>query len=162
MWVRDWLKVKSACTSEQYQQMITYGIQWNEYSMAVSLVWPMPLTFHLGFVHSMQDVALHQCLPLSSVCSLSSVVALDPTFSSPFLFEQFSVCQSFIERPCLVAIGHCWQDTLVHYLFFWVKWEVVYLGVFPWFFLPKQLQAALILAYIVCVWPMPRNSNFCN
>ena len=27
-----------------------------------------PFTFHLGFVHPLQDVALHQCLPLSSVC----------------------------------------------------------------------------------------------
>ena len=26
------------------------------------------LHFHLGFVHPLQDVALHQCLPLSSVC----------------------------------------------------------------------------------------------
>ena len=26
------------------------------------------LIFHLGFVHPLQDVALHQCLPLSSVC----------------------------------------------------------------------------------------------
>ena len=25
-------------------------------------------TFHLGFVHPLQDVAFHQCLPLSSVC----------------------------------------------------------------------------------------------
>ena len=25
-------------------------------------------TFHLGFVHPLQDVTLHQCLPLSSVC----------------------------------------------------------------------------------------------
>ena len=25
-------------------------------------------TFHLGLVHPLQDVALHQCLPLSSVC----------------------------------------------------------------------------------------------
>ena len=25
-------------------------------------------TFHLGCVHPLQDVALHQCLPLSSVC----------------------------------------------------------------------------------------------
>ena len=25
-------------------------------------------TFHLGFVHPLQDVALHQCLPLTSVC----------------------------------------------------------------------------------------------
>ena len=26
------------------------------------------ITFHLGLVHPLQDVALHQCLPLSSVC----------------------------------------------------------------------------------------------
>ena len=25
-------------------------------------------SFHLGFIHPLQDVALHQCLPLSSVC----------------------------------------------------------------------------------------------
>ena len=25
-------------------------------------------TFYLGFIHPLQDVALHQCLPLSSVC----------------------------------------------------------------------------------------------
>ena len=29
---------------------------------------PFTFTFHLGFVHPLQDVALHQCLPLSSVC----------------------------------------------------------------------------------------------
>ena len=27
-----------------------------------------PFTFQLGFVHPLQDVSLHQCLPLSSVC----------------------------------------------------------------------------------------------
>ena len=27
-----------------------------------------PFVFHLGFVHPLQDVALHQCLPSSSVC----------------------------------------------------------------------------------------------
>ena len=31
-------------------------------------------TFHIGFVHPLQDVALHQCLPLSSVAFLSQVV----------------------------------------------------------------------------------------
>ena len=30
-----------------------------------------PFTFHLGFVHPPQDVALHQCLPLFSVCCFS-------------------------------------------------------------------------------------------
>ena len=28
------------------------------------------LRLRLGFVHPLQDVALHQCLPLSSVCCL--------------------------------------------------------------------------------------------
>ena len=28
----------------------------------------LPFTFHLGFVHPLQDVALHKCLPLYSVC----------------------------------------------------------------------------------------------
>ena len=120
-------------------------------------------TFHLGFVHPLQDVVLHQCLPLSSVCCFpdpgyvvlpssawssswslpspwlplsaalsppvvlhscymtspfpllfqcvfydvnylcsfpdflaSYLVALQPTFSSPLLFEQFSVCLSIV------------------------------------------------------------------
>ena len=33
-----------------------------------------PFTFHLGFVHPLQDVALHQCHPLSSVAFLIQVV----------------------------------------------------------------------------------------
>ena len=48
---------------------------------------------------------------------VSYLVALDLTLSSPLLFELFSVCQLFIESPCLAVIGHCWQDTLVKYLF---------------------------------------------
>ena len=34
----------------------------------VTLLTFSPFTFHLGFVHPLQVVALHQCLPLSSVC----------------------------------------------------------------------------------------------
>ena len=37
------------------------------------LVWPsLHLHLHLGFVHPLQDVALHQCLPLSSVCCFTN------------------------------------------------------------------------------------------
>ena len=80
---------------------------------------------------------------------VSYLVALDSTFSSPLLFERLSVCQLFIERPCLAAIGHCWQDTLVHYLFLsemgsCLSWSISVF--FCFFFSPKQLQAALILA----------------
>ena len=43
-------------------------------------------TFHflLGFVHPLQDVALHQCLPLSSVCCF-------PVSSGPLCFENILI-----------------------------------------------------------------------
>ena len=41
-------------------------------------------TFHLGFVHPLQDVALHQCLPLSSVCRFPV---------SPFTWALFIHCR---------------------------------------------------------------------
>ena len=50
-----------------------------------------------------------------SICSLSG--------------SQF-VCQLFIETPCLTAIGRCWQDTLVHYLFLEWKGELSVLEYF--------------------------------
>ena len=65
---------------------------------------------------------------------VSYLVALDPTFSSPLLFEQFSVCQLFIERPCLAAIGHCWQDTLAHCLVFEWNGELSIMEYFLFFF----------------------------
>ena len=37
---------------------------------------------------------------------------------SSSLSDSKSVCLLFIERPCLAAIGHFWQDTLVHNFFF--------------------------------------------
>ena len=37
--------------------------------VSTSLLPPLsPFTFHLGFVHPLQDVTLNQCLPLPSVC----------------------------------------------------------------------------------------------
>ena len=47
-------------------------------------------TFHLGFVHPLQDVALHQCLPLSS----------DFCFPDPGgSFLVFSTCHLLLGRP---------------------------------------------------------------
>ena len=46
---------------------------------------------------------------------VSYLVALDLAFYSPLLFERFSICQVFIERPCLATIVDCWQNTLVQY-----------------------------------------------
>ena len=128
--------------------------------------WYLLFIFHLGFALPLQDVALHQCLPLSSIAFLFQVV---PSFLAMFsyhlllghpldlfpllgchtvqclvhllsfnlaiclapfhfCFSVYSVmsvtfvlvffpialrvvlfvCQLFIERQCLVAIGHVW------------------------------------------------------
>ena len=45
--------------------------------------------FHLGFVHPLHDVALHQCLPLSSVAFLIQVV---PSF--------------LVKSSCHLLLGH--------------------------------------------------------
>ena len=55
--------------------------------------------------------------------------ALNLTFSCPLLFKQFLVCQLFIKWPCLGAIGRV--------LGFGVKWGVVHLEVFLFFFFSK-------------------------
>ena len=89
---------------------------------------------------------------------VSYLVALDPTFSFPLLFEHFSVCLSFVYLetmfgshrslltrhigPLLVfldEVGSClsWSISLFFLLFF-----------FFFFFFSKQLHAALVLAYI--------------
>ena len=113
------------------------------------------LSFILAIIMSGWSPLLLQCVVynvnyLCSFCwSLSMVpflVALDFTFSSPLLFERFSVCLSIVY----------WETTfdslrslLVRHtgplLVFWVIWGVVCLGLFPSFF-SKQLHTALILA----------------
>ena len=56
----------------------------------------------------------------SDFCAWYLIVALDKAFPlhCSLSGSQF-VCQLFIERPCLAAIGLCWQETLVHYFFFY-------------------------------------------
>ena len=77
-------------------------------------------TFHLGFVHQLQDVALHQCLPLSSGCCfpvspLTSALSIHcmnvalyqclPLSSVAFLFQVvpsflvMSSCHLLLGRP---------------------------------------------------------------
>ena len=50
-----------------------------------------PFTFHLRFAHPLQDVALHHCLPLSSVC------CFPVSGGSPFL--ALSSCHFLHGRP---------------------------------------------------------------
>ena len=51
--------------------------------------------------------------------------------SPPLLFDQFLVvCQLFIKRPCFAATGHCWEDTLVHYLYFGWYGDLAFLKYF--------------------------------
>ena len=76
------------------------------------------------------------------------LVALDLTFSSTLLFEQFSVCQLFGSHRSLL-VRHTGP-----LIVFWVIWGVVYLEYFLIFF-PKQLHSALILPYI-------SSFEFCN
>ena len=69
-------------------------------------------TSHLGLVHPLQDVALHQCLPLSSVCCfLFQVVLTFPVMSS---------CQLVLGRPLdLFPLLGCHSvQRLVHLLSF--------------------------------------------
>ena len=58
-------------------------------------------TFYLGFVHPLQAVALHQCLPLSSVCCFpvpgGSPPPLPPPPLTPFLV--MSSCHLLLGRP---------------------------------------------------------------
>ena len=88
---------------------------WSTYYPSFLLhVWP------ISFFVSVCILKCQLSLFFSWSLSIASrLVALDLTFSSPLLFERFSVCFSIvIERPCFAAVGHCWQDTGVHYLFF--------------------------------------------
>ena len=67
---------------------------------------------HLGFVHPLQDVALHQCLPSSSVCCLPNPVV--PSFSV------MSSCHLLLGRPLdLFPLLGCHSvHRLVHLLSF--------------------------------------------
>ena len=80
------------------------------------------------------------------------LVAIDPTFFFPLLFERFSVCLSFVYLETMFS-SH--RSLLARHvgplLVFEVKRGDVYLGVCPcffFFFFPKQLHDAVILAYI--------------
>ena len=65
---------------------------------------PFPLLFHCVFYNVISFVIFL----IYEHGVYYHLVALDLTFSSPLLFGQFSiVCQLFIERQCLAAIGHC-------------------------------------------------------
>ena len=68
-------------------------------------------TFHLGFVHPLQDVALHQCLPLSSVACLFQAV---PSFLA------VSSCHLLLGCPLdLFPLLGCFpMQCLVHLLSF--------------------------------------------
>ena len=74
-------------------------------------------TFHLGFVHPLQDGVLHQCLPLSSVCC-----CLDPGGSLlPRYVVPPSVCPVVlsISPPSLVAtLCSVWSTCCLSFLLY--------------------------------------------
>ena len=78
-----------------------------------------PFTCHLGFVHPLQDVALHQCLPLSSVAFLfqlsprlcPSTTGCSPPSVSSIVFCLLLSCFTFhlgcVRPPQDVALHQC-------------------------------------------------------
>ena len=127
------------------------------FCMAVLLISSVPLVatlcqrlLHLlSFILAICPSHLHFCFSVYSVMSIIFVLFLisehgilscsfRPNLSSPLLFERFLFCQLFIEGPRLAAMGQCWQDTLVHYLFIELNKE---LSVLKYFFLFFPFQS---------------------
>ena len=87
---------------------------------------------------------LFQCVfyDIDDLCSLSDfrawyLLALGLTFFFPLLFERFSVCLSFVYLETMFGSHRSWLARYIGpLLVFYVKWGVVYSGVFPCFF-PK-------------------------
>ena len=68
--------------------------------------WLPDLDWLLGFIHPLQNVALHQCLPLSSVCCFP-VPVIPP-------FRVISSCYLLFGRPFDIFLGCRSVQRLVH------------------------------------------------
>ena len=58
-------------------------------------------------------ISEHGILSCSFRPNISLSIVLCAIFS---LFVHCFVVVVFFLRPCLAAVGHCWQDTWIHYL----------------------------------------------
>ena len=89
---------------EGLTQTISRAAQRLQLNQAAS---PTPHTPHLGFVHPLQDVALHQCLPLSSVCCFpvpcNSLLPCYVVLTSPAWSSSWSLNSPWL--PLCAAFG---------------------------------------------------------
>ena len=84
----------------------------------------------LSFILAICPTHLYFCFSVYSIMSIVFVLFLisehgivcwsfRPNIFLPVaLWVVLSLFVNCLLRPCLAARGHCWQDTLVHYLFF--------------------------------------------
>ena len=79
---------------------------------------------------------------------VSYLLALGLTFSFPLLFEWFSVCLSFVYLETMFGRHRAWLARYIGPLFVFLSEMGSCLSWSISLFLPKQLHAALILAYI--------------
>ena len=78
---------------------------------------------------------------------VSCLLALSLTFSFPLLFERFSVCLSFVYLETMFGSHRSWLARYISPLLVFLSEMGSYLSWSISLFFPKQLHAALILAY---------------
>ena len=79
---------------------------------------------------------------------VSYLLALGLTFFFPLLFERFSVCLSFVYLETMLGSHRSWLARYIGPLLFISEMGSCLSWSISLFFFPKQLHAALILAYI--------------
>ena len=79
---------------------------------------------------------------------VSCLLALGLTFSFPLLFERFSVCLSFVYLETMFGSHRSWLARYIGPLLVFLSEMGSCLSWNIFLFFPKQLHAALILAYI--------------
>ena len=103
----------------------------------------------LGFVHPLQDIALHQCLPLLSVAFLVQVVPSSVISSCHLLLDLFPLlgCHSAAFGP-LIVLRSCFMTGPFPLLFQCVFYDINYLC-FPdfWAWYLICIDCSLTFAY---------------
>ena len=129
--------------------------------------WQSPFAFHLGFVRPLQDVALHQCLPLSSVYCFPVPVGNTLIYAmmlvrcwTGLLLSWLSVClvlaklnignylQPFQPKCCIYYRRHWWLCGL----FF--KWSWL------WLWVTRSAQRKTCLGYFFAQCSIYHHENW--
>ena len=106
------------------------------------------ISSHLGFVHPLQDVALHQCLPSSSVCCfpnpggsllLCYVILPSSAWSSSPLSLAATLCIALSTYCPLILLYDRPISTFVSVCILWYRWPLF----FFWF--PSMVSYLLAL-----------------